>query len=412
MIGGILLLLITTVVGLSIIQRFANKFPRLDVDIMRAILAMHVFQTIVYYLYATFNPSDSHFYYEKVIIDFRGPDWSSFYGTSTTFIEWVGYPFIKYMGFSYEAMMVLFSFLGFLGFLYFYVFYKENIRFKHRFMGFDLITLIFLLPNIHFWSASFGKGSIILLGIGMFFYAITKPQKRLFELIFAASIIYHVRPHIMFVLLASSLIGFTFSSKGLSVSLRIGMIMLGLVGFAVIYQDVLAIVGIQEGQELGQGLDLTHRATELTKATSGVDITGYSLPVQVFTFVYRPLFFDAPGLLGIIVSFENVFYLLFTLQLFTPRGLKSLLTGNFIIKTAFFSFLTVSIALAQIAGNLGIAMRQKSQVMLLLLFVVVAMLDQRKLKDYKAFKLRRRRKQQAAQARAQSANEALAHQDH
>jgi hypothetical protein len=150
------------------------------------------------------------------------------------------------------------------------------------------------------------------------------------------------------------------------------------------------MVGIDQEEFLSQGLDLTHRAKKLTLASSGVDITNYSLPMQVFTFLYRPLFFDSPGLLGIIVSFENVIYVLLSLKLVgNIRGWRFLFTGNFLSKTAFFSFLTVTIALAQIAGNLGLAMRQKSQVMILLLFVVLSFLDYEKMKVWKLNQLRK-----------------------
>jgi hypothetical protein len=104
--------------------------------------------------------------------------------------------------------------------------------------------------------------------------------------------------------------------------------------------------------------------------------------MQVFTFLYRPLFFDAPGLLGLIVSVENVFYLLFTLRLLSIKGFNYLITSNFLVKTSFFSFLTVTIALAQISGNLGLAIRQKSQVMILFLFVILSFLDKQKLVAY------------------------------
>jgi hypothetical protein len=354
---------------------------------------MHLLMSLAYYLYAVFNPSDSAFYFEKVLIDYRGPEWGDFYGTSTTFIEWVGYPFIRYLGFSYEAMMVLFSFLGFLGFLYFYIFYIENIRFRHKLFGIDLTLIIFLLPNLHFWSSSFGKGSIIFLGIGLVFFALGRPKDRWLALLIGGLIVYHVRPHIMLVILVSAIVAFTFSSKGVGVGTRIMMVIVSVVGLFFIYQDVLSLIGVEQGEELSQGLNLTHRAEELTKATSGVDITSYSLPLQLFTFVFRPLFFDAPGLLGIFVSVENVFYLLLFLKILNLKGIKFLISGNYLVKTAFFSFITISIALAQISGNLGIAIRQKSQVMPLLLFVIVAFLDQQKMKDYIEFKKRKRRAQ-------------------
>jgi hypothetical protein len=72
-----------------------------------------------------------------------------------------------------------------------------------------------------------------------------------------------------------------------------------------------------------------------------------------------------------------------------------MITSNFLIKSAFMSFVTISIALAQISGNLGLAIRQKSQVMMLFLFIVICFLDSQKLRAYQAynFRLARRTKQ-------------------
>jgi hypothetical protein len=56
-----------------------------------------------------------------------------------------------------------------------------------------------------------------------------------------------------------------------------------------------------------------------------------------------------------------------------------LLTSDAIVKTCLFTFLGVSFALAQISGNLGLAMRQKSQVMILMLFVILKFMDEQKI---------------------------------
>lgn len=369
-----------------------------DNKFLKKLFWYHLFLSLVYYVYAIFNPSDSRGYYEKVVQDFRGPDWSSFYGTSTTFIEWTGYPFIKWFSFSYEAMMAFFSFLGFLGFIYFYKFFRERIAFKNKLFGFDLLYLFFLLPNLHFWSGSLGKGSFIFLGIGLLFYGLNNVSKRYWILLVGALITYHIRPHILFVILASSLIGFTFSSKGLGWGVKIIMITIASTALVFIYQDVLNMVGLETDTVFTEGLDMSNRAYELSKATSGLDITTMSLPIQLFTFLFRPLFFDAPGMLGIIVSFENVFLLGITLAFILKGGILYIIKGDFAVKTAFFSFITVSIALAQISGNLGIAIRQKSQVMILFLFVIIQMYDDKKKKAFQSKKRSAKRKPEIANA--------------
>ncbi len=396
MLGGLFVLVITGFLSFLVIDNLKRKYTFIDSDLLRKLFFYHVLLFFAYYGYAVFNSSDSQQYYQKIIMNFRGDTWLSFYGTSTTFIEFLGYPFIKFLGFSYEAIMALFAWFGFLGFVYFYIFFKENLRFRHTLFGYDLLTLFFFLPNPHFWAASFGKGAVIFLGLGLFFFGISKVRTRWLAILIGGVIIYHVRPHIMLVVLLSSMIGFVFSSKGVSLSLRFLFIAVAAAAFFYIYQDVLSMVGLEQETMFTEGLDMSHRARELSKATSGVDITNYSLPMQLFTFVYRPLFVDAPGALGLFVSFENVFYVLITLRLFSSwAGATYLFRANFLAKGAFFSFLTISIALAQVSGNLGIAMRQKSQVMLLLMFVIISFLDEQKILEWKAKEARRKRLERA-----------------
>ncbi|WP_322345794.1 hypothetical protein [Marivirga arenosa] len=202
------------------------------------------------------------------------------------------------------------------------------------------------------------------------------------------------------VILASSLIGFTFSSKGLGWGLKIIMITVASIALGFIYQDVLNLVGLETDTLFEEGLNMDNRAAKLSYATSGIDISNMSIPVQVFTFLFRPLFFDAPGMLGIIVSFENVFLLAITLTFIFKGGIAYIIKGDFAVKTAFFSFITVSIALAQISGNLGIAIRQKSQVMILFLFVIIQMYDDKKKEAFKRRVKAAKRKAAAEPAKA------------
>jgi hypothetical protein len=378
----------------SLIDALKKKYPTIDKPFLKNLYFYHLGLGLVYYTYATFNSSDSTGYYYEVSHNIRGETWGSIYGTGTIFIEYFSYPFVRYLGLTYEGMMVLFAFFGFIGWIYLYIFFKEKLYFKHDFYGYDLIKVIFFLPNLHFWSSSLGKGALIFMAIGLFFYGISSLKSRWIPVLISSVIIYHIRPHVMLVVLVSSILGFVFTTRGVSFFVKILFLTVALTSFFFIYQNVLVAVGIKEEELLTEGLGLSHRAVELTKATSGVDIANYSLPFQIFTFLYRPLFIDAPGMLGIIVSFENVFYLMMTIRLFNPRFIQFIITSNFLVKTCLMSFITISVALAQISGNLGLAIRQKSQVMMLFLFVVVCFLDNQKLRAYMDynFRLSRRNK--------------------
>ena len=145
MIGGLIILVLSGLVSFFIIDKLKGRYPYIDAALLKKLFFYHLLLFLAYYGYVSFNSSDSTYYYFKVMNDHRGPTWWDFYGTSTTFVEFIGYPFIRFLGFSYEAIMALFSFFGFLGFVYFYIFFKENVRFKHQLFGYDLLTVFFFL---------------------------------------------------------------------------------------------------------------------------------------------------------------------------------------------------------------------------------------------------------------------------
>jgi len=348
----------------------------------------------VYYLYAQSNASDSGAYFRKVVQNYRGDNWEAFYGTSTTFIEFIGYPFIKYFGFNYESMMILFSFFGLLGFLFFIKVVEDKIKFTHYIWGVNFIFLIFLFPNLHFWTVSFGKGSLIFFGLGLFFYGLSKYSQRIIALIIGGVVVYHIRPHIFFVMLISFIISATLEGKlnFVRVTMLIGSSFL----FFMLLGDVQTLTGIEDIESFST---LDTRAESLLRATSGVDLSKYNQVEKLLTFWFRPLFFDAPGFLGIITSIENLFNILILIKIIKWDFIKRIFQGDSFQKTMFLTFIFVSIAIAQISGNLGLALRQKSQIWLLLFMTILIYLDQIKMsrfKEYQFFQWKRNKLNQLA----------------
>jgi hypothetical protein len=375
---GLLIWAVTLLFAYFLASIVVARFKNVSVRILIILFLYHSLLALAYYLYALFNPSDSKQYYRKVVESVRGETWGSFYGTSTQFIEFVGYPFIHYMGFTYESIMVVFSFFGYIGFVFFYIFFKENIRFdNNRIFSVNFLTLIFFLPNLHFWSSSFGKGSLIFCGFGLFMFAILKPVPRMWALVSGGWIIFQIRPHIFFVILIAAAISYAFSSREVTTLYRTLILTGSVILLYFIYDDIITLTGLDD-ESIFDPL-LSHRASQLSKATSGIDITNYTIAEKLFAFWFRPLFFDAPGVLGFIVSFENLFYLFAFLHLFQPKAIRYLWHSSPVVKTSLLTFLGVSFALAQISGNLGLAMRQKSQVMIMMLFVILKFMDDQKM---------------------------------
>ena len=383
-------------------HRFFSK------DLMNKLFWYHLFFGLVYYIYASINPSDSHRYYERTSM--HEGTWGELFGTSTTFIDFMAYPMIHWLGFNYEMMMLFFVWLGYLGFLYAYLFFRENIPVKVKvFKRIDFLMLILFLPNMHFWTSSFGKGAPIFFGLMLFAYAIKAPKDRLVALVLGSFIVYFIRPHVFFFVAVGTVLGYMFGRERISFAQKF-FITVGLVSVLILAQDqILAMGGIDGSDELLADFQnfSQDRASELGKSGSGVDMNSYPLPFKLFTFWFRPLFIDAPGVLGLIISVENLAYLLLTFKLFQKGIFKFLRKSPMMVKMSLVVFFLSSLAMTFIMSNLGIIMRQKSMVMYFLFFVIYYFLAQKKYAKIKRIqKIRRamilKKQEQETQAVAAS----------
>lgn len=367
------ILLITSFLKLSI----TRNFTFFTGNYVWTLLIFHILFSATYLLYALSSRSDSVQYYNVA----DSSNWLDLFKTGTPFISFVAAPFVKYLGLSYFAAMLLFAYFGFLAVLLFYLVAKENVSLPPLWNGLSFIEIVFLLPNLHFWSGSIGKGSVILLGLGLFTYGLSRFNRRLFWLILGGFIVYMVRPHILFTLIVSALISIVITTKGLRWYFRWTMIAAGALLFYLISDSVLQFTN-SESLDVLSSNNIIERAAKLSTATSGVDINNYNIFFKMFTFWFRPLFFDGLGVLGLIVSFENAFYLfmlwVLVRQLFLQWG-----QWNALFRICLISFLLGSFILAQVSGNLGIAMRQKSQMMpffFIIFFKAVSLRDISQLK--------------------------------
>lgn len=374
MISAIICFLLTWAAAELLIKNYGGKL-RHPKRVFTGLFFYHTFFAGLYYAYAYFSRSDSKAYYLKIANHSENGSWLSSYGVGTPFIEFLGFPFVRYLGFSYEAMMLLFSFWGFVGIFFAYLFISERIQFQHRLFGVDFMLLLLFLPNMHFWSVSLGKGSVMLMGISLFFYGLKNFRKRLLPLFLGVFLVYHIRAHIMLVFLLAILFSAFISSRGIKNWQKAILVVIALAALSTVLDTFLNYANIEETDMVSIESFTEHRASELTKATSGVDITNYNQAEKLFSFWFRPLFVDAPNALGLFVSFENFLYLFLFIKLLSFQFIRFFRQADWMVKMSLIAFFGVSLALAQVSGNLGIAIRQKSQVMYLFLFVVLAYAD-------------------------------------
>ncbi|SIR10629.1 hypothetical protein [Pontibacter lucknowensis] len=391
MIGALVLIFILLIINQAILKNYQRKFSFFSVPLMNKLFFYHTFFWLIYYVYSLDNRSDSALYYRKTSL--YAEDWVTLFQSGTKFLEFSAYPFTNTLGFSYEMTMLAFAWFGYIGFVHFYIFFGENIKSKLQIWGYDVLVILLFLPNMHFWTSSLGKGSLIFMGLGLFAYGMRFPQKRMFGLVLGSFIVYMIRPHMFMFLGVGAVIGYFTGRDKVPVYQKI-LVYIAFVGAIILmYDKILAMANINEEDVLGSFQDFSQvQAGRLSSsAGSAVNITSYPLPLKLFTFWFRPLFVDAPGALGLFVSFENLLYVILAWKLVDKDFIPFLKKSTSLVKMSLVIFVSSSIALSFVMSNLGIAMRQKSMVMYFLFFVIISFLEYKKQKKITLFQLKKKK---------------------
>ncbi len=368
---------------------FEKKHVFFDKKKMNILYAYHLVFYGIYLWYAYNNASDSKNYYNEISNHNGG--WLELFGTDTAFINFSSYPFYA-IGFNYEMIMLTFSWFGYLGFIYAYLFIREKIPIKITvFKRLDLLTLILFFPNMHFWTASLGKGSAIFLGLMMFTYAIANPKSRIYLLLLGSTIIFYIRPHVFMFVAVGAILGYMSGKEKIPLWQKL-MVFVVLIGSLVLLQDqILGVMNLQNSENLLEDFEAAaeKNAEDLSSAGSGIDMNSYPIPVKLFTFWFRPLFIDAPNVLGLITSVENLLYLLLFFKILKKDFIKFIRKSPAMVKMSMVIFFTTSFAMTFVMSNLGIIMRQKTMVMYFLFFVIYYYLAEKKYIKLVALKKKR-----------------------
>lgn len=343
------------------------------------LLVYHLAFSLFFTYYILNFGGDSYGYWrlgmEQVII--KGPEtWMSYFGESTKFILWLCYFPSRILGLSYLTGNILFGFLGFIGIRYIFVMVADLFPANHSVLNIALFPAVFYFPNLHFWSSGVGKDSISFWAIAWFLFALQNYKSRWWQGVIALFFVYMARPHMGQALVMGSGIAILFGSE-----LKMGVkIVLGTLAFSVaVYMtsSTLAFLEIEDLslESLLEKTDVASGNLNSSYVGSGVDIGSYSWPMKLFTYMFRPLFFDAHNLMSFLSSFENALYFwlsLFIYRNWTPEAIRDM---PLFIKAGMITFIPVTLAFMNSLSNLGIVMRMKNMTMiyfLLFCFFLIA----------------------------------------
>lgn len=353
-----MLTLFIFIVSYGIIFFIGSKNKK-DILVITALFFWHTLYSVVFYLYTLSNSADARKYYRISL------------GDNLDFYP--GSPFVYYItsfvskGFdaSYLNATLFFNLIGALGLV---LLYKSL---KDYFIALPWYwVLILFIPSMSFWSGGLGKDAISFFATCLFLYSITSGKKMALLVPSAFFLMFMVRPHIALIILVSYIIYFIIKAK-VHIVFKVFTLPIIAVGIFLSVGFVQQYVGIEEASLGSVSGYIDDRQSSNLGGGSSLDIASMNYPMQMFTYVFRPLPFEASSAVALVTSLENTILLfLFIYILFKSKFNFRPFIHDKNLWLFTYVFLTCTI-LAMTTANLGIATRQKWMFMPVLLYLLI-----------------------------------------
>lgn len=329
--------------------------------------AWHSLFCLMYAMYAVENGADALVYYMKAQQgEFMAP-----FGTGA--VVNIATLFVTSLNLSFLGACLLFNIFGSIGLIAFDSCLQTATADKSRLLR-RFATLIVLLPSISFWSSALGKDALAFMAAALALYATLNMSRRVILLAASIFIMALVRPHIagiMVIALAGSLV----LQRRIPLGQRLFLGCAALAATAAMVPFALTYAGLGDASGTDDIMNyVEQRQSVNTQGGSSVDIASMSLPLQLFSYLFRPLPFEAGSIFALAASMDNVVLIFLALaasvQVFRNRRQK--FAGNRAFMW-FYCMLTWLI-LAITTANLGIAVRQKWMFAPILIYLFISLL--------------------------------------
>lgn len=342
-----------------------NNLSAFDIKTLRKLWVFHLLFSVLYYFYLQTNSSDATGYwrvakystYEEILLYLQQ-------GPGTPFMYVLNYIPASILNLSLFVGMLFYGLIGFLGFYYFYILTIKFVPYNSKFLGFYLFPALFFLPNLHFWSAAVGKDTLMFFSIGLFCYSLQKMRRRFLLLLISVFICFMVRPHVLLLLLIA--FGFAYLlKKNIKTYKKVFLSILIFSGSLIILPSVVSYVNLEE---VSVDNIISYSETQAghlsgEEVGSSIDISSLPYPLKVFTFLFRPLFFDITGAMSIIIALENFLILLISLKLLMLKPINTFKNAPELIKGLLIFLFLGALLFSLSLSNLGIILRMKNMFM-------------------------------------------------
>ncbi|MBY5942852.1 hypothetical protein KUW00_18405 [Halomonas sp. DP5N14-9] len=332
-------------------------------------LPLYLWHTAFCVLYAWFvngDGGDSLMYYRASLND--GVEFS--FGTAGVIV--FTSLFTQGLGLSFLGTFLVFNLAGYVGLLAFAGSLHQAIA--ERALGIRLLALaVLFLPSMHYWGSAIGKDALSFLSMGLSLWAALDLRRRHLLMVVAVMIMLVVRPHMAGIQLIALAAAFCLQ-PGVVLWQRLLLGTAALAGAAIIVPLALDYAGVGSGSDADQVMSYIELRQSYNQTGGGaVDIASMSLPMQLFTYMFRPLPMEASSVFQLASSVDNVILL----YLMVVGGIAAITGRNAPPANRLFLWFYLLLAwtiLAMTTANLGIAARQKWMFTPVLIYLLMSVM--------------------------------------
>lgn len=363
------------IIGFAINIQCARYFGLLIKDALLLYL-WHSIYCVAYYFYVLTFSGDAIAYWKGMT------HVGEHFKFGTAAVSWL-VDILKLTGMSIGGAFVVFNIFGSIGLLAFYGALKKCVGNCSSNLK-RLTLIVVLLPSVSFWSAGIGKDAISFMAVGLALWSALSFERRKVLMLVAIGAMLFVRPHMAGMMVMAVAFSILFQRGG-STMQRVVVGIIALSSSAIIVPFALNYAGVGEGADAAQLQQyIESRQNSNLSGGSSVDIASMSLPMQMFTYVFRPVLFEARSIPQLAAAIDNLIllYLMFYgfKELIKTKGLT--FEGNRLFM--WFYVLLAWVVLSMTTANLGIAMRQKWMFIPILIYLLLSILAAKEQRKFNA----------------------------
>ncbi len=276
-----------------------------------ALAAYHLLFVYIFINYTSINGGDSSLYWFKTPVT-HGYSWSQLFYYGNKLMCWFNYPFAVLLKLPIWVGYVLYGIVGLMGILQFYKLVKLVLGDRLIILGYNVLPIIAFMPNLHFWTAGITKEVLCFYAIATMLLQLQLRNLKSWSFIGSCALLVGIRPHValMFLVAFGAVYLWTVSlSRTRKITLSIAFCFLAV----VLYVLVCNIIHINPLDWERWLVNNKNWRDSFIESGSYVHIDSWNIPYQLFSFNFRPFFYDIHHHYSWILSIENL--VLFTLYI-------------------------------------------------------------------------------------------------